>query len=90
MLYIVCVLDNKGTLLEEMLSACTRSFSNESKEHPSGSKVVLPASKYYLLGTCPLLGENTGEVQSHSCFEVPPFYSYAGVREIFQPPQYHS
>ncbi len=89
-LYIVCIHDNKGTQLEGMLSACTRSFSNESKEHPSESKVALPACKYYLLGASPLLHDSPGQIQDHNCFEVFVTYCYTGVQKIFQPPQHHS
>lgn len=89
-LYIVCILDHKSTQLEGMLSACTRSFSNESKERPSESKVVLPTGKYYLQGASPMLHEATGQIQDHGYFEVSSTYCYTGVQKIFQPPQHRS
>jgi len=87
-LYLVCILDDKGTILEGMLSECTRSFSNESKGHPTESNVILPVSKYYLLTTCLLPDQANHQRQSHNCFELPVAYNYTCVGNIFQPPQH--
>lgn len=86
-LYIVCVLDHKGTLLEDMLSRCTRSFTNEPKDQEGGAKIVLPVSKYYLLTSHTTLRKSLGQHCKRTCFVPDQHYVYSAATEVFQPPQ---